>query len=54
MALVIEARALNLVKTILVSISLVESVQDISEGLFTYDEKKYIDAHLCLIDVIKL
>ena len=31
-----------------------ESVHNISEGLLTYNDKKYIDAHQCLIDVIEL
>ena len=31
-----------------------ESIHDISEGFLTYNDKKDIDAHLCLINVIEL
>ena len=31
-----------------------ESVHDISEGFLTYDDRKDIDAHKCLIDIIEL
>ena len=31
-----------------------ELVHNISEGFFTYYDKKYIDTHLCLIKVIEL
>ena len=31
-----------------------ESVHDISEVFLTYDDKKDINAHLCLIDVVEL
>ena len=31
-----------------------ESVHDISEGFLTYDDRKYIDAHQCLVGFIEL
>ena len=31
-----------------------ESVHNISEGLLTYDDRKDINAHQCLIDIIGL
>ena len=53
--LVIEAGDLYLVKKQkLAIISFVESVHDISEGFLTYDDRKDIDTHKCLIDIIEL
>ena len=31
-----------------------ESVHDISKGFLTYDDRKDIDTHQCLMDIIKL
>ena len=52
-SLVIEAGDLNIIeKNKLAIISFVESVHEISEGFLTYEDRKDIDAHLCLINVI--
>ena len=54
-SLVIEAGDLDLVgKQKVAIISLVESVYDISEGILTYDDRKDIYTHQCLIDIIEL
>ena len=53
-SLVIEAGDLNLVLKKKIAIRyFVELVHNISEGSLTYNNSKEIDAHLCLIDVIK-
>ena len=53
-SLVIEAGDLNMVeKKKIAIISFVELVHNISEVFLAYDDRKDIDAHLCLIDVIE-
>ena len=52
-SLVIEAGDLDLVeKKKLAIISFVESIHNISEGFLTYNDRKYIKAHQCSIDII--
>ena len=54
-SLVMKAGDINLVKKKKLAItSFVESVNNISEGFLTYDDRKEIDAHQCSIDAIKL
>ena len=54
-SLVIETGGLDLFEKIkLAIISFVESVHDISEVFLTYNNIKYIDGHLCSIDIIEL
>ena len=54
-SLVIEAGDIDPVKKKkLVIVSFVESIHDISEGFLTYDDRQYITAHQCSIDVIEL
>ena len=31
-----------------------ESIHDISEGFLTYDERQYITAHQCSVDLVEL
>ena len=52
---VIEAGGLDLVKKQkLTIIYFVESVHNLSEGFLTYNDRKDIDVHQCLIDIIRL
>ena len=54
-SLVIESGDLNITeKKKLAFRSFVELVHDISEGFLTYDNRKYIDEHLCSIHIIEL
>ena len=54
-SLVIEAGDIDPVKKKkLAIVSFVESIHDISEGFLTYDDRQYITAHQCSIDVIEL
>ena len=54
-SLVTESGDLGIIKKKkLAIISFVESVHNISEEFLTYEDKKYIDAHLCLINIIEL
>ena len=54
-SLVLEAGDLHIIEKIkLAIISFVESVHNISELFLTYNNRKDINAHLCLIGVIEL
>ena len=54
-SLVIKAGYIGLVKKKkLAIVSFVESIHDISKGFLTYNDRQYINAHQCLVDVIEL